>query len=202
MRFCVRVPVLSEQMQVVEPRVSTASRFFTSTDFFAMRFAVNERLTVTVARRPSGTLATIIPMAKIKFLTTPYPNAKPRIRNKAPKPRAIQVINLMKISISWAIGVYIVSATVARFAILPITVESPVLNTIPSPTPVVHMVPKNATFGDSKTFFSFDSTTRRRSSDSPVRLALLTFISLAMIRTTSAGMLSPPLIWIKSPGTS
>jgi hypothetical protein len=31
---------------------------------------------------------------------------------------------------------------------------------------------------------------------------LLTFISLAMIRTTSAGMLSPPLIWIKSPGTS
>jgi hypothetical protein len=38
-------------------------------------------------------------------LTTPYPKAKPRIRNKPPKPRAIQVINLMKISISWAIGV-------------------------------------------------------------------------------------------------
>ena len=61
--FYVSVPVLSEQIQLVEPNVSTASKFFTKTFLSAKRVAVIAKLTVIQPNKPSGTFATIIPIA-------------------------------------------------------------------------------------------------------------------------------------------
>jgi len=66
----VRVPVLSEQMQEVEPRVSTASRFLTKTCFSDSFLAVIAKEIVIQPSNPSGTLATKIPIPKIQHYKT------------------------------------------------------------------------------------------------------------------------------------
>ena len=59
----VRVPVLSVQTNVIDPRVSTASSRRTSAWRRAMRCAPIASDSVTVGRRPSGTSATVTPIA-------------------------------------------------------------------------------------------------------------------------------------------
>jgi hypothetical protein len=54
-------------MQDVEPNVSTPSRFLTKTFNPANFLAVIARATTTHANKPSGTLADMIPTAKIRF---------------------------------------------------------------------------------------------------------------------------------------
>ena len=124
------------------------------------------------------------------------------MKNNTPSETAIVEMNLMNLAISRESGVSEVSADEAKLAICPITVLSPVLNTIPIPLPLVQAVPKKPTLGLSKMFFAFSSGYLSNSSDSPVKEALLTFISLVLMSTTSAGMLSPVLISTISPGTS
>jgi hypothetical protein len=68
MRFYVSVPVLSEQIAVVDPNVSTVYIFFTKTNYLARIDAASPRHTVIVAIRPSGMQETIIPMLKVKLV--------------------------------------------------------------------------------------------------------------------------------------
>ena len=66
MRFSVKVPVLSVQITVAEPSVSTEVRWRIRTFRFARRWAASTSARVNVGSRPSGTIATMMPMEKMK----------------------------------------------------------------------------------------------------------------------------------------
>lgn len=93
--------------------------------------------TVTVASRPSGTLATMIPMRKMTASSQWYPRMKAVMKNIIPSKTATPVIKWMKWAISLAIGVSPISRPEAKFAMRPITVRSPVLITTPRHVPVM-----------------------------------------------------------------
>lgn len=86
--FIVRVPVLSEQMQVVHPRVYTAWRFLASTFLLDSLLAVRVSAIVTSRMSPLGTLATVIPMAKVKALMISNPIPSPTEKTMIPKQTA------------------------------------------------------------------------------------------------------------------
>lgn len=91
MTFYVSVPVLSEQMHDVDPSVSTASRFFTRTYYFANFFAVIANDIVIHPRSPSGTLATRTPMPKTILMRTVYFMTNSASKKK-PTPSTTEII--------------------------------------------------------------------------------------------------------------
>ena len=62
---------MSEQIQVVEPKVSTDYKFLTRTLLAAILWAASAMQTVTVMSSPSGTLATMIPIIYEMFVMMP-----------------------------------------------------------------------------------------------------------------------------------
>ena len=59
-------------MQLILPKASTASKFFTSTNFFDNFLAVTDKTTVIAPTNPSGTLATRNPMNRTRQVTKLY----------------------------------------------------------------------------------------------------------------------------------
>ena len=71
--FFVRVPVLSERMTVVAPRVSTEDNCFTIAFFFARRWTPRASAIVMVAGRPSGTAATATEIVNSRLSMNAFP---------------------------------------------------------------------------------------------------------------------------------
>ena len=80
-------------MHEVDPSVSTASKFFTNTDFSESLLAVMAREMVMQASNPSGTLATRIPIPKMMHWRALYLTTnKARKKKTTPNEIAITVI--------------------------------------------------------------------------------------------------------------
>jgi len=138
-------------MQEVEPRVYTASKFLTKTCLSDNLFAVIASEMVMQASRPSGTLATKIPIPKIRHCRAPYLTTNSANRKKiTPNEMAITVMISTNLSSYFLRGVLALPPVAARSAICPITVFAPMLITMPLPLPYLHKVPKNARFFVSK----------------------------------------------------
>ena len=78
MRFSVSVPVLSEQMTVTEPSVSTAGSLRINARRLSMRWAPSARVMVTTAGSPSGTTATAMLMEVMIIRLRSSPRSRPR----------------------------------------------------------------------------------------------------------------------------
>ena len=139
--FSVRVPVLSEQMTSVQPKVSTAWSRRIRERCFTIRPTANAKEMVTMAGSPSGTAAT----ARLTPVSSISKRGSPR-RIPAPATMAQIIRQPMAIYLpSWSSffcrGVCSSSISPIIPAILPIWVPMPVAMTRPTPRPAVRMVP-------------------------------------------------------------
>lgn len=108
--------------------------------------AVRVNPTVTSANNPYGTLATMIPIAKMKLVIAGYPIANPKQKRTIPQTEANIVIPTMNLPIYLERGDYYPLALAANVAIWPMNVRSPVYNTNPIPFPYPTRVEKKAIF--------------------------------------------------------
>ena len=97
--FWVRVPVLSEQIHEVDPKVYTASKFLTRTCFSDSFLAVMAREMVIQASNPSGTLATKIPIPKMMHWRALYLTTR-RASTKKTTPSEMAITVMMSTNLS------------------------------------------------------------------------------------------------------
>ena len=100
MRFSVSVPVLSVQMTVAAPSVSTLVSRRTRTWRRAIRRDAIASASVTVGSRPSGTLATMMPMANTKLAQRDSPSASPITKTMTPTAMASTAMTRLSVDSS------------------------------------------------------------------------------------------------------
>ena len=135
MRFSVRVPVLSEQITVTEPKVSTAGSLRIKAPLFSIRCEPKARAMVTTAGKLSGTAATAILTPVRNMSLIPCPCHSPKTKIIITKPTA--AINKSRPSFCRCRckGVSCELTLCNRVAILPNSVFMPVAVTTACPRP-------------------------------------------------------------------
>ena len=125
----VRVPVLSVQMAVTEPRASTASSFRMMAFLFAILPTPTARVTVITAGRPSGIAETAIARVKRASSMNSKPLRSPAARVTLLATRARIISFLLRSRVRPFRGVAVFPVFVIIPAIFPISVAIPVEKT-------------------------------------------------------------------------
>ena len=135
MRFCVSVPVLSEQMTDALPSVSTAGRRRMSACFFTIFCTPIAKTMVTMAGSPSGMAATASDTAVMNISRTGIWLKRPMMKMmmqmaSAKKPSCLPSCHNLRCS-----GVAVSSSAPSMAAMRPISVDIPVATTTAVPVP-------------------------------------------------------------------
>ena len=202
--FSVSVPVLSEQMTVTEPSVSTAGSFRISALRFSIFCAPSASAMVTTAGKPSGTAATAMLTAVRNISLNPSPRIIPSAKITTTITNAATARTRPRWSMRFWSGVGSDSTVWIIAAIAPSSVFIPVSATIPAPRPYVMIVPMKAMLRRSPIVTSFASrasVTFSTGSDSPVSAASCTRRFALSTRRRSAGTTLPASRRTTSPGT-
>ena len=124
-RFSVRVPVLSEQMTLAQPSVSTACRRRMTAFFLTIRLTDSARAMVTMAGRPSGMAATASEMPVMSISSTGSPRRMPAPATTAQISRQPTAMVRPSWSSFFCSGVCSSSIESSITAICPMRVSSP-----------------------------------------------------------------------------
>ena len=198
------MPVLSVQITVADPRVSAALSSRTTPWWRKIFVTPTVNAIVKIIVRSSGTALTINVIAVTMVSSQPCPAATPATINTA-----IAAITLTPICIPVRFSCLLNKdlgdlLTFNTWAILPISVTTPVAVTIAKPDPSVTNVPIYNIFFRLLTGVRFFSTKASfsLSSDSPVKEASCAFKPRVSNILASAGTRSPARTSIISPGTN
>ncbi len=137
----VKVPVLSVQMLVTDPSVSTAASFFTRPWRFRIFFIPSTCIIVTAISNPSGTAATAKMIEILSISKNSCPLMRPTKKVAIVNPTTILVSVLLKSLILIWNGVSASCCSLRLAAICPNSVVVPILPTCIKPLPVTTVVP-------------------------------------------------------------
>ena len=200
----VSVPVLSVQITVVEPSVSTAERRRMMAPRAAMRRMPTASAMVMATGRPSGTIDTIWLIATISTSASGSARHSPSSTTVTNRPSAAPTSQRPNWAMRRSSGVRGSSARSVRPAMRPTSVCTPVATTTARPRPAATWVPEYTMLRRSARPVASCSvaTVLFTGTDSPVSAASAHCSRAASIRRASAPMASPAASRTMSPGTS